>query len=93
MSDRKPLPFSIVSLVFGILSMPLAFAGHLVSLAMVLALLAIILVFVGRLMARKRSYSETSLKRSKIGLICAIAGTICSALMWWLWASNILLDK
>ncbi|MBP6573451.1 MAG: hypothetical protein KA230_03290 [Flavobacteriales bacterium] len=93
MSAQKALPFSIVTLVFGALSIPLAFARHLVSLSLVLALLSISLVVVGRLLARKRSYSETSLKRSKIGLRCAVVGAICSVTMWWLWASNIMLDK
>ncbi len=93
MTRLKALPFSIVTLVLGVLSIPLAFARHLVSLSLVLALLALCLTAIGRLMARKRSYSETSLRRAKIGLRCAVVGAVCSVTMWCLWACNVLLDK
>ncbi|MEO8069555.1 MAG: hypothetical protein ABI599_17795 [Flavobacteriales bacterium] len=79
-------------MIFGILSVPLAFARHLVSLALVLALLTILLALFGKWLAGKRAYGALGLKRSRIGLLCGMVGAACSVLMWWLWASNILLE-
>lgn len=92
MNKERDLPLSLVTMIFGILSIPLAFARHLVSMALVLAVLSVVLGGIGKLLARKRSYTPRSLKRSRIGWITGIIGTVCSVLMWWLWASNILLE-
>lgn len=92
MSTERDLPLSMVTLIFGTLSVPLAFARHLVSLALVLALLSIGFALFGRWRARKRVYARSSLTRSRIGLICGIVGAVCSLVLWWLWASNILLE-
>ena len=92
MITERHLPFSTVTLIFGILSVPLAFARHLVSLALVLAVLSIALALVGRWLARKHTYAPSSLKRSRIGFLSGIIGAVCSMALWWLWASNILLE-
>lgn len=91
MSTEKHLPLSMVTLVFGVLSVLLAFVVHLVSLAVVLALLAIAFGTWGRFRAKARGYSAASVNRSRWGLMAGFAGLACSILMWWLWASNILL--
>ena len=91
MTQERNLPLSMVTLIFGTLSVPLAFARHLVSLALVLAVLAIVFALFGRWRARKHSYAAGSLKRSRIGFLSGIIGAACSLVMWWLWASNILL--
>ncbi|QQR86472.1 MAG: hypothetical protein IPJ76_18105 [Flavobacteriales bacterium] len=91
MNAEKHLPLSMVTLIFGVLSVLLAFAVHLVSLAVVLALMAVAFGFWGRFRAKGRSYSQMSLKRSRWGLRAGLVGLACSAVMWWLWASNILL--
>lgn len=91
MSPGKHLPLSMITLVFGVLSVLLAFAVHLLSLAVVLAVLSIAFGSWGRSRAKAHSYSEASVKRSRWGLMAGLAGLACSLLMWWLWASNILL--
>lgn len=93
MNGERNLPFSVVTMIFGTLSVPLAFVRHLVSLALVLAVLAVVLALFGKWLSRKRTYAAVALKRSRIGLLCGIVGSACSILMWWLWASNILLEK
>jgi lysylphosphatidylglycerol synthetase-like protein (DUF2156 family) len=92
MNKERNLPLSLVTMIFGILSIPLAFARHLVSLALVLALLSIAFGLFSRLRARKRSYATSSLNRSRIGFLFGVIGAACSLVMWWLWASNILLE-
>lgn len=90
---EKDLPLSMVTLLFGSLSVPLAFARHLVSLALVLGLLALVFGAWGdRKQARHLlRYSARSVRRARIGLNLAMAGTFCSVVMWILWATNILL--
>ena len=89
----KPLPLSLVSLIFGLGSIPLAFARHLVSLAAVMAVVAIAFHFWGRWRSRNTGFSVKSLTRSRIGLFAASAGLAASVVMWILWATNALLDK
>lgn len=91
MNAEKHLPLSMVTLIFGVLSVLLAFAVHLVSLAVVLAVLSVASGSWGRYRAKGRDYSEASLKRSRWGLRSGLVGLACSVVMWWLWASNILL--
>ncbi len=91
--SEKPLPLSTVALVFGGLSIPLAFAGHLCSLALVLGLYGLAFGLWGRWKARKHliRYTARSVKRAQLAWRMSLAGIICSAVMWALWASNVLL--
>ncbi|MBP6311227.1 MAG: hypothetical protein WAR83_14755 [Flavobacteriales bacterium] len=88
----KDLPLSMVTLVFGALSVPLAFARHLVSLAFVIGVLAILFALWGKQKHFKHFllYTPASLRRSRLGYRLAIAGTLCSVIMWILWARNVL---
>ena len=90
---EKNLPLSMVSQVFGILCVPLAFAGHMVSLALVLGLLSIAFGSWGKRKAEKHllRYTSVSIKRAKRGVLFGLSGTACSLVMWVLWATNVLL--
>lgn len=94
MPAERPLPLSMVTLVFGALSVPLAFAGHLCSLAVVLGVYAIAFGWWGQRRAAKHvlRYTAASVKRARIGFRCGMVGTACALLMWALWASNLLLN-
>lgn len=85
------LPLSMVTFIFGLLSIPLAFARQLCVPALIMALLAIAFHLHGRSVQRRTSFGERSLRRSRIGFICAVAGSICSLGMWALWATGVLL--
>ncbi len=85
-------PFASDTLVLGLLSVPLAFARHLVSLALVMAVVAIALYGWGRWRTRGRSVAPASSKRARTGFLAALAGLVCSIVMWVLWASNWLLQ-
>ena len=90
--DGRKLPLSMVTLVFGGLSIPLAFARHLCVPATIMALLAIAFHFWGRWMLKRgRGYSPKSLRRSTLGFKLALAGAACGITMWVLWATNVLL--
>lgn len=91
---EKNLPLSLVCLVFGVLSIPLAFAGHLVSLAVVLGVLAAGFGFWGKRKAEKHllRYTAVSIKRAQRGFRFGLIGTGCAIVMWVLWASNVLLS-
>lgn len=90
--DGRKLPLSVVTLVFGALSIPLAFARHLCVPATIMALLAIAFNIWGRWMLKRgRGYSARSLRRSALGFKFALAGAACGLTMWTLWASNVLL--
>ncbi len=91
--EEKNLPLSMVSLVFGGLSIPLAFARHLVSLALVLGVLALVFGLWGDRQQAKHllRYTVASAKRAKLGLKLGAAGVLCSLVMWILWATNALL--
>lgn len=87
------LPLSKVTLIFGVLSVPLAFLRHLVSLAVVLAVLAIAFGLLGRWLHRRHTgrYSPASTRYSTLGLRAGTIGLACALVMWWLWAGNVLL--
>jgi hypothetical protein len=89
---ERNLPLSTVTLIFGALSIPLAFARHLVSLALVLAILALVFGFWGGRKSKHQQghYGAASVTRMKLGFRMAIAGAFCSLVMWFLWASNML---
>lgn len=82
----------MVTLIFGGASIPLAFARHLVSLALVLGVLALLFGFWGDRKQAKHllRYTATSVRRAALGFKLAIAGTASAVLMWALWASNAL---
>jgi uncharacterized membrane protein len=91
MSDHR-LPLSQVTLVFGMLSIPLAFVGHLCVPATIMGVLAIAFHFWGRRKRAKNSYSEQSIKWSALGYKLALVGTLAGITMWVLWATNVLLS-
>lgn len=89
---EKNLPLSTVALAFGILSIPLAFAAHLCSLALVLGVLAMIFGGLGTRNARRHllRYTAKSERRARRGLRSGMVGTTCAVIMWVLWATNTL---
>ncbi|MBK7946202.1 MAG: hypothetical protein IPJ85_13265 [Flavobacteriales bacterium] len=91
---EKRMPLSTVALVFGGISIPLAFAGHLCSLAAVFGFYGIGIGFWCRWKASKHflRYTPGSVRRARIGLVLSAIGTGCALLMWALWASNLLLN-
>ena len=91
--EERNLPLSMIALVFGGLSIPLAFARHLCSLAVVLGVYAILFGLWGQRRCAKHllRYTEASIKRSRWGLRLGVVGTVCALFMWLLWASNWLL--
>lgn len=90
--DARRLPLSQVTLAFGALSIPLAFARHLCVPATIMGLLAIGFNLWGRWMLKRgRGYSPRSLRRSTIGFKLAVVGATCAVTMWVLWATNVLL--
>lgn len=94
MSDQAPvrdLPLSVVTLIFGVLSVPLAVLRHLVSLAVVLAALALVFHWWGRRKTKVNTYSPVSLKRSQQGGRAAMIGGLLAVVMWVLWRTNVLL--
>ncbi|MBL7955670.1 MAG: hypothetical protein JNJ91_11555 [Flavobacteriales bacterium] len=91
--EERNLPLSTVAMVFGGLSIPLAFAIHLVSLAFVLGVLALAFGLWGD---RTRSahllrYTQASVGRARKGWKMGAIGMGCSVVMWILWSSNALL--
>lgn len=91
--EERNLPLSLVTLIFGGLSIPLAFTRHLVSLAVVLGVLALIFGYWGRGKNARHvlRYTATSAKRAQLGFTLAAIGTSCALVMWALWATNTLL--
>lgn len=91
-APMRPVPGSTPALVFALLSVPLAFMGHLVSLATVLAALAIVLSMFGRWMFARGAgkYSSTSLTRLTWSLRIGVSGFLFSVAFWVLWATGAL---
>jgi len=93
-TERPPeraVPFSWECLVFGMLSVPLAFARHLVSLAVILAVLGVVLGLYGRWRSsRSGVWSEASRRRVKVGIRVAASGLLISCVIWLLWAKGVL---
>lgn len=94
--DKAPvrLPLSIVTLIFGALSLPFAFARHLVSLAVVLGVLALAFGVWGRKRAARHllRYTDTSIRHARTGQWMGLAGLVFALVMWVLWRTNILLQ-
>jgi hypothetical protein len=88
----RNLPLSTVTFVFGMLSLPLAFARHLVSLALVLGLLALLFGSAGMLLHARRpgTYTAAAVNRARWGSGLALLGTVAAVVMWYLWARNLL---
>jgi hypothetical protein len=89
----KDLPLNRVTFIFGALSIPLAFAGHLVSLAVVLATLSMAFGLWGGQQASRHllRYTPASVQRARRGSRLGIAGLVCAVIMWVLWRTNVLL--
>ena len=89
----KPMsmPFSWTTLIFGAASIPLAFARQLCVPALIVGLLAIAFHLWGRSVRKGVERTPASVRRSKNGFKLAVVGSVLSALMWGLWATNILL--
>lgn len=87
---ERPLPLSMVTLVFGVLSIPLAFARQLCVPALIMGVLAVVFHLVGRSMQRNKVYATESIKRSAWGFKLALAGSACAVAMWVLWATGAL---
>jgi hypothetical protein len=94
MRDERPardLPLSMVTLLFGLASVPLALMRHLVSLSLVLAMLALAFRWWGMRSALVRDHAPASLKRSSLGGRAAAVGAVTALAMWMLWRTNVLL--
>lgn len=91
---ERNLPFSMAALVLGALSVPLAFAWHLCSLAVVLGAYAAALGLWGRRRASRHVlvYSASSTNRALWGARLGGAGLLMGIIMWVLWATNWLLN-
>lgn len=92
MRDAGRLPLSQVTLVFGALSIPLAFARQLCVPAAIMAMLAIVFYAWGsRMLKQGKGYTPQSLRHSSLGFKLALAGGLLAITMWMLWSTNILL--
>ncbi|MBS1546966.1 MAG: hypothetical protein JST38_07380 [Bacteroidetes bacterium] len=91
MTKENELPLNLVTLAFGALSIPLAFARQLCVPALIMGLLAIAFHAWGRRKQKKAAWSLASVKRSLLGFKLAVAGSICALAMWVLWATGVLL--
>lgn len=91
--EARPLPLSMVTLIFGALSVPLSFARHLVSLALVLAVLSIAFGWWGRhrIKGLGLQYTSDSVRRNNWGSRAGLIGLATSIAMWILWRTNVLL--
>lgn len=87
----KHLPLSMVTLVFGALSIPLAFARQLVVPATIMAVLAIAFHHWGRFRGRKNTYDPASTERSRMGYLLALVGALAGMVLWVLRANNLFL--
>lgn len=91
MTEPRPLPLHLVTLVMGIASVPLAFAGHLVSLSLVLSGMALGARALGMAQIGIRgrgAFTGRSLKLSRLGSWAAVVGLTAAVLMWWAYATD-----
>ena len=89
-SPERPLPLHQVTLVLGILSILLAFARHLVSLALVVGLLACALgsFALWRAARSGHTYTAQSMRHARRGRVLAAIGVCISVVLWILWAQD-----
>lgn len=78
----RDLPLSMVTLVFGVLSVPLAPARQLCAPAAIMGVLAVAFHLWGRARQKRRAFSPASIKRSRLGFITGIAGAISAVFFW-----------
>lgn len=91
MKPARSLPLHMVTLVLGTLSVPTAFAGHLVSLAVAMAAVALACRIVGWALVRAKgsdAFAARGLKLSRIGGWAALVGLAAALLMWWAFAAG-----
>jgi hypothetical protein len=88
--EERPLPLNRAAQVLGALSMPMAFAGHLCSLAAVLGAYAAMIGYWGHRRAQRHllRYTPASARRARQGMRMGLAGLAMAAVMWVLWASG-----
>lgn len=88
--ESRDLPLSMVTLVFGALSIPLAFARQLCVPALIMAILAIGFHHWGRRRRAPMGFTPASIRRSTWGYRAALPGAASALGMWLLWASGLL---
>jgi hypothetical protein len=93
MVPARRLPLSTVTLMFGVISIPLAFIRHLCSLAVVVGVLAMAFAAWGIWYTDRHPgrYAGISVRLMRTGGLAAIVGTASAIVMWILWAGNVLL--
>lgn len=90
MADLRRLPLSTVTLVFGLLSIPLAFARQLCVPAFLMGVLAILFHVLGLALQKRNGYTTGSIKLSLWGMRLAVAGSACALAMYFLWLGGVL---
>jgi hypothetical protein len=82
----------MVALVFGTISIPLAFLGHLVSLSVVCALLALFAGAMGRwVLARsEHGHTQASVSQGVWGMRLGGLGLLLAVIFWVMWSTKIL---
>ncbi len=90
MNKEKEQPLARVTLVFGALSIPLAFAWQLCVPAFIMGILAIGFHLWGR-RKQESNWSLASTGRSRLGFKLALVGSVCAGSFWALWATGVLL--
>lgn len=89
---QRSVPGSATSFIFAVAACPLAFMGHLVSLAVVLATLAIALGAWVRWKSGRSPgrYSTRSIRSGVWGLRIGLVSLPLAIIMWALWATSVL---
>jgi hypothetical protein len=92
-SVGQPPSLVIVTLLFGILSIPLAFLRHLCTLSVILGTLALLFAIHGQWQCRRTPArcGRWHQQAFRWGGIAAAVGTTSAIVMWMLWAGNSLL--
>lgn len=85
-------PLSLVAVIFAGLSVPLAFARHLVALALVLGILALICAAIGRTISGRapERYGTAGSMRLKWAFRLGTLGSTSAVLIWVLWRKGML---
>ena len=82
----------MASLVLGLLSLPMAFLVHLVSLGVVIAFCAQATGLVGMALPRRDAgrYTIASASRVKWGIRTGILGLALGGAVWYMWVAGVL---